>query len=135
VENPANRQKIAEIPRGGAADVDRAVQAASRAFPSWSKVPPRERGRMLLRIAEAMDARIEELARLIALETGNALRTQARAEARLSADIFRYFGGLAGELKGETIPLGERVLSYTRREPRVSSARSFRGTRRCCWAR
>ncbi len=72
---------------------------------------------MLLRIAEAMDARIEELARLIALETGNALRTQARAEARLSADIFRYFGGLAGELKGETIPLGEHVLSYTRREP------------------
>ena len=117
VENPANRQKIAEIPRGAAADVDRAVQAASRAFPSWSKVPPRERGRLLLRIAEALEARGEELARLIALETGNALRTQARAEARLSADIFRYFGGLAGELKGETIPLGEHVLSYTRREP------------------
>jgi acyl-CoA reductase-like NAD-dependent aldehyde dehydrogenase len=43
--------------------------------------------------------------------------TQARPEARLAADIFRYFGGLAGELKGETIPLGEQVLSYTRREP------------------
>jgi acyl-CoA reductase-like NAD-dependent aldehyde dehydrogenase len=117
VENPANRQNIAQIPRGAAADVDHAVQAAARAFPSWSKVPPRERGRILLRIAEAMEARGEELARLIALETGNALRTQARAEARLSADIFRYFGGLAGELKGETIPLGENVLSYTRREP------------------
>ena len=47
----------------------------------------------------------------------NALRTQARPEARLAADIFRYFGGLAGELKGETIPLGEHMLSYTRREP------------------
>src|ERR1700735_539982 len=109
VENPANRQKIAEIPRGAAADVDRAVQAASRAFPSWSKVPPRDRGRLLLRIAEAWEARGEELARLIALETGNALRTQARAEARLSADIFRYFGGLAGELKGEKIALGVHV--------------------------
>jgi acyl-CoA reductase-like NAD-dependent aldehyde dehydrogenase len=117
VENPANRQTIAQIPRGGAADVERAVQAAARAFPAWSKVPPRDRGRMLLGIAEAMEARSEELARLIALETGNALRTQARGEARLSADIFRYFGGLAGELKGETIPLGEHVLSYTRREP------------------
>jgi acyl-CoA reductase-like NAD-dependent aldehyde dehydrogenase len=117
VENPAKRQLIADIPRGSAADVDHAVQVAARVFPEWSKVPPRERGRMLLRIADALEARSEELGRTIALETGNALRTQARPEARLSADIFRYFGGLAGELKGETIPLGEQVLSYTRREP------------------
>jgi acyl-CoA reductase-like NAD-dependent aldehyde dehydrogenase len=117
VENPAKRQPIAEIPRANAADADRAVEAAARAFPAWSRMAPRERGRLLSRIAEALEARAEELARMIALETGNALRTQARGEARLSADIFRYFGGLAGELKGETIPLGERVLSYTRREP------------------
>jgi betaine-aldehyde dehydrogenase len=117
VENPAKRRKIAHIPRGGPVDVDRAVQAATQAFPKWSKVPPRDRGRLLLRIAEALEARGEKLAHTIALETGNALRTQARPEARLSADIFRYFGGLAGELKGETIPLGEHVLSYTRREP------------------
>ncbi len=117
VENPANRRAIADIPRGNAADVDRAVQAATQAFPAWSKVAPRERGRLLLRIADAMEAAAEDMGRTIALETGNALRTQARPEARLSADIFRYFGGLAGELKGETIPLGEHVLSYTRREP------------------
>lgn len=117
VENPAKRTPIANIPRGGAADVERAVQAAKKAFPAWSKTAPRQRGRMLLRIAEAMEAAIEEMARTIAEETGNAIRTQARGEATLSADIFRYFGGLAGELKGETIPLGEHVLSYTRREP------------------
>jgi betaine-aldehyde dehydrogenase len=117
VENPAKRVSIGQTPRGDAADVDRAVQAAAQAFPAWSKIPPRQRGRLLLRIAEALEARAEELARIIALETGNALRTQARPEATLSADIFRYFGGLAGELKGETIPLGEQVLSYTRREP------------------
>jgi acyl-CoA reductase-like NAD-dependent aldehyde dehydrogenase len=64
-----------------------------------------------------MEARIEDLAKIIAEETGNAIRTQARGEATLTADIFRYFAGLAGELKGETIPLGEHVLSYTRREP------------------
>jgi acyl-CoA reductase-like NAD-dependent aldehyde dehydrogenase len=113
VENPAKRQPIAAIPRGDAADVYGAVEAAARAFPGWSKVVPRDRGRLLLRIAEAMEARAQEIAHTIALETGNALRTQAR----LSADIFRYFGGLASELKGETIPLGEHVLSYTRREP------------------
>jgi acyl-CoA reductase-like NAD-dependent aldehyde dehydrogenase len=117
VENPAKRLPIADIPRGAAEDVDRAVRAAQKAFPGWSKVPPRQRGRMLSRIAEAMESRIEAMARLIALETGNALRTQARGEATLAADIFRYFGGLAGELKGETIPLGEHILSYTRREP------------------
>ena len=90
---------------------------------------------MLLRIAEAMDARIEELARLIALGTGNALRTQARAEARLSADIFRYFGGLAGELRAKRSRWAS-MSSATRDASRwVSSARSFRGTRRCCWAR
>jgi betaine-aldehyde dehydrogenase len=117
VENPGKRRPIADIPRGDHADVNGAVEAASRAFPAWSKVAPRDRGRLLLRIAEAMEARVEEMARTIALETGNAIRTQARGEARLSADIFRYFGGLASELKGETIPLGEHVLSYTRREP------------------
>jgi acyl-CoA reductase-like NAD-dependent aldehyde dehydrogenase len=117
VENPARRTAIAAIPRGDKADVDRAVQAAHKAFPGWSKIPPRQRGRLLLRIAEVLETRIEELARIIAEETGNALRTQARPEATLTADIFRYFGGLAGELKGETIPLGENVLSYTRREP------------------
>jgi acyl-CoA reductase-like NAD-dependent aldehyde dehydrogenase len=117
VENPGKRERIADIPRGGAADVVRAVEAATRAFPTWSRMPPRERGRLLLRIAETLEARCEELARTIALETGNALRTQARPEAALASDIFRYFGGLAGELKGETIPLGEHVLSYTRREP------------------
>jgi betaine-aldehyde dehydrogenase len=117
IENPAKRTAIAEVPRAGAADVEAAVAAAERAFPSWKNMVPRERGKLLLKIAEAIEARAEELARTIAVETGNALRTQARGEAKLTADIFRYFGGLASELKGETVPLGEHVLSYTRREP------------------
>src|SRR6266550_1103697 len=104
VESPGNRQIIASIPRGGADDVGRAVQAASKAFASWSRVIPRERGRMLQKIADAVEAQVEELARIVAEDKG-------------AADILRYFGGLASELKGETIPLGEHVLSYTRREP------------------
>jgi hypothetical protein len=93
VENPAKRCPIAEVPRGDTADVNGAVEAAARAFTAWSKVAPRDRGRMLLRIAEMLETRSEELARTVALETGNALRTQARPEVRLTADIFRYFGG------------------------------------------
>jgi acyl-CoA reductase-like NAD-dependent aldehyde dehydrogenase len=117
VENPARRAPIAEVPRGNAADVERAVAAGAKAYAEWRKVVPRERGKALLRIAEALQARTEELARTIALETDNALRTQAHGEANSTADIFRYFGGLASEFKGETLPLGEHVLSYTRREP------------------
>ncbi|MPZ32553.1 MAG: aldehyde dehydrogenase family protein [Rhodospirillales bacterium] len=117
VENPAKRKSVAEVPRGNAADVERAVAAATKAYAEWRKVPPRERGKALLKIAEALQARAEEIARTISLETGNALRTLARGEANITADIFRYFGGLGSELKGETIPLGEHVLSYTRREP------------------
>jgi len=117
VENPGNRTTLGHVPRGDAEDVDRAARAAATAFESWSKVTPRDRGRMLLKIAEDIETRTEEAARLIAAETGNALRTQARPEAALAADIFRYFGGLASELKGETLPLGEQVLSYSRREP------------------
>ena len=117
VECPGNRQIIASVPRGGAEDVDRAVAGASKAFMSWSRVIPRERGRMLQKIADAVEARVEELANIVAAETGNAIRTQARPEAKGAVDILRYFGGLASELKGETIPLGEHVLSYTRREP------------------
>ena len=117
VENPATRQTLCRIPRGAGDDVERAVQAAARAFASWRRIAARERGKQLLRIAELIERDIEGIARTIALETGNALRTQARPEALAAADIFRYFGGLAGELKGETIPVGESMLSYTRREP------------------
>jgi acyl-CoA reductase-like NAD-dependent aldehyde dehydrogenase len=117
VENPARKQVIARVPRGSAPDVNKAVAAAAAAFKPWSATIPRERGRLLLRIADALERRLEGLARIIATETGNALRPQARPEARGAADVFRYFGGLASELKGETIPLGEHLLSYSRREP------------------
>ena len=112
VEDPAHRRPIAEVPRGRAEDVARAVKSAADAFPAWSRVVPRERGRLLARIADALEVRVEELARTIALETGNALRTQARPEAKTTVDILRYFGGLGGELKGETIPFGEHLPNW-----------------------
>ena len=117
VENPANRRTIGLVPRGGAEDVDRAVQAAAKAYPAWSRTNPGVRGRMLVQIGDALEARGEEIARLIALETGNALRTQARPEGHGVANTFRSFGGLGGELKGEVVPVGEQFLSYSRREP------------------
>ena len=118
VENPASRDSvIAEVPRAMSEDVDRAVKAAAKAFDAWKKVASRERGKLMMKIADEIEAQAEEIARTTATETGNAIRTQSRPEANLTADVFRYIGGVAGEIKGETVPMGENVLCYTRREP------------------
>jgi betaine-aldehyde dehydrogenase len=118
VENPSRKgSKVGEVPRAKAMDVDRAVRAAARAFEEWKQVSSRQRGKLIMKIGEAIEVKANEIARITALETGNAIRTQSRPEAMLAADIFRFFGGVAGEIKGETIPLGEHLLSYSRREP------------------
>jgi betaine-aldehyde dehydrogenase len=117
VENPSRRAVLATVPRGGATDVDRAVAAAAAAFDPWRALPAGERGVLLTRIADGLAARGEELARTIAAETGNAIRTQARGEAAMAADVLRYFGGVASEQKGEVLPLGDGMLSYSVREP------------------
>lgn len=117
VESPRNRTIIGRAPRGGAEDIDRAVKAAARAFPGWRDTPPRQRGAALQRIADVLEPQVERVARLISEENGNALRTQSRGEVKFVVDTFRYFGGLASETKGETIPLSVGVLDYSRREP------------------
>jgi acyl-CoA reductase-like NAD-dependent aldehyde dehydrogenase len=117
VENPADLAIIGEVPRCGALDVEQAVQAAQLAFPGWSAVPARERGRMLAKVADLLEAESEQLARLLCLETGNAFSTQARPEVGVMVDVFRFFAGLAGELKGRTVPWPGNVLCYTTRDP------------------
>ena len=118
VETPARRGEIiAEVPRAGAADVDRAVRAAAAAFETWRATHWKERSRALYKIADAVEARTEELARTVSMETGNAIRTISRPEVKGVVDVFRYFAGVASELKGETVPVGPGMLSYTLREP------------------
>lgn len=118
VENPAMRGSIiAEVPRANAVDVDLAVNAAYEAFKEWRKVPARERGKLLWDIANILEENFEDLARTIATETGNAIRTQARGEAKGAIEVLRYFGGVASELKGETMPLDNNSFAYTQREP------------------
>ncbi|GAA3678761.1 aldehyde dehydrogenase family protein [Nocardioides ginsengisoli] len=108
---------LAQVPSGDKEDVDRAVRAARAAFPAWRDQHFTGRQRVLLTIADAIDARAEDLAQITAADTGNALRTQARPEAKTLADLFRYFGGVAGEVKGTTLPAGSSQLQYTRQEP------------------
>lgn len=118
VKNPSRRGSvIARVPAGGLEDVDRAVTAARRAFPGWRSLHFTERARALSRIADDIEARSEDFARLTALDTGNALRTQARPEVTNLVALFRYFAGVAGEVKGTTLPAGDGQLQYTRLEP------------------
>lgn len=108
---------IATVPRGKEADADRAVEAAAKAFPGWAALHFKERQKLILKAADALEAKVEDLAQLTALDTGNALRTQARPEAQTLVDLFRYMGGIAGEAKGVVLPAGDDQLQYTRREP------------------
>ncbi len=77
----------------------------------------KDRQKALLKIADALEEAAEELALLTAADTGNALRTQARPESQTLVNLFRYFGGVAGEFKGTVLPAGDDQLQYTRREP------------------
>ncbi|MFC3242054.1 aldehyde dehydrogenase family protein [Gordonia humi] len=118
ITNPARRgEVIARVPRAGQEDVDRAVASSRRAFEAWRDVHFTVRARALLKIADAIDERAEDLALITAQDTGNALRTQARPEVATLASLFRYFGGVAGEVKGNTLPAGADQLQYTRQEP------------------
>ena len=117
IVNPATGFEVARAAEGDAADVEAAVQDADRAQKAWAKVPARKRGAMVGACAALLRDHVEELARLIALETGKALRTESRVEAQVVADIFEFYAGLGGELKGETVPFAPNVLSVTVREP------------------
>ncbi len=117
VVNPATGIEVARAALGDAADVDAAVQDAARAQKEWAKMPSRKRGALVAKCAVVIREHVEELARLIALETGKALRTESRVEANTVADVLEFFGGLGSELKGESVPFAPGVLSVTVREP------------------
>jgi acyl-CoA reductase-like NAD-dependent aldehyde dehydrogenase len=116
--NPATGEKLYEVPRGNANDIDQAVQAAKRAFesPEWKGISPAERGRMLHSAAQIIRAKKEELASLEMYDTGKPL-SLAMIEVEIGARYFEFYSGAADKILGETIPLGEDVLDFTRREP------------------
>src|SRR5260221_3901833 len=105
VINPATGAAIAEAAEGDAADVDLAVTAAQKAQKAWAKTASRERGRLVGECGRLLNQHSEELGRLIALETGKALRTESRIEASVVADIFTFYGGLRSPLHGANPPL------------------------------
>jgi acyl-CoA reductase-like NAD-dependent aldehyde dehydrogenase len=117
VVNPATGLEIGAAPSSDAADIAFAVEAAHRAQHAWAAVPARKRGALLAECARLLGAHVEELGRLVALETGKALRTESRVEASVVADALQFYGGLGSELKGESVPFSPEMLTVTTREP------------------
>ncbi len=114
--NPASGEVLTSAPMADRDDVDAAVNAAQSAFEGWAATPPVERGRMLRRAANVLREHAQELAMLDALNTGNPV-SMLSMDALVAADGIEYFAGLATEIKGETIPMGDGNLNYTVREP------------------
>jgi betaine-aldehyde dehydrogenase len=115
--NPHDNTVITDVAMAGRADVDLAVAAAQRAFPAWSRIAAADRGRILLRLADLIEANTEELARLESLDTGHPLKDTRFLDVPRTAGCYRYFGGMADKFQGETIPVEAGFLNYTLREP------------------
>src|SRR3954466_6347613 len=114
---PATGETIAEVPRCGAEDVDRAVEAAQAAAPEWLEKTPKGRCELLHRMADVMEEHAEELAQLESVNVGKPLMV-SRDEMPFSADNLRFFAGAARVLEGKSA--GEYIEGYTsliRREP------------------
>jgi aldehyde dehydrogenase (NAD+) len=117
--NPSTGEVLTEVAEAGDADVDDAVASAREAFESstWSNLSGRERGRLLYRIADRMEQRADELARLETLDNGKPLREARAFDIAGAIECFRYYAGWADKIEGEVLPIPGPYLNYTRREP------------------
>ncbi|HUH12066.1 MAG TPA: aldehyde dehydrogenase family protein [Longimicrobiales bacterium] len=116
--NPGTGEPLAEVAAAGEAEVDAAVRAAREAYRSdgWRGMDAADRGALLWRIAQKIEERGDELARLETLDNGKPLR-EAQIDVAMVVDTFRYYAGWATKLEGDTLPVRGNVLNYTLREP------------------
>jgi acyl-CoA reductase-like NAD-dependent aldehyde dehydrogenase len=116
--DPATGRPVATFGVAGIEDADAAVAAARRSFDSgsWRRMKPYERGRVMLRIADGLLQRRDELARLLTLDSGKPLR-DAYWEVDCSARFFEFYGGYCDKDQGSQIPLGTGWMDWTVKEP------------------
>ncbi len=115
--NPSTGQPLTRIARGNTADIDNAVAAAQTALDGeWGRITAVERGRILTRIGQLVQTRVEELGEIEAADVGKPL-TQARNDAIALARYMEFYGGAADKVHGETIPYMDGYTVYTLREP------------------
>lgn len=116
VLDPSTGKVIAAVSRGGAEEIDQAVDAANRASRSWSRLSARERAQHLRAVGVALSAHTEELALLESQDTGKPL-TQARADAAVAVQYFEFYANGVEQFFGDVIPSLPDVIAYTRQVP------------------
>jgi acyl-CoA reductase-like NAD-dependent aldehyde dehydrogenase len=117
VLNPHDGTVITRIAAASHLDVDLAVNAARRAFPAWSRAGARERGRLLGKLADAIDADRDMLAVLETADTGCPIGHTRQVDVPRTAACFRYFADMADRLDGRVVPLETGFLNYVQRAP------------------
>jgi aldehyde dehydrogenase (NAD+) len=116
--NPATGAPLAEVAEADKADIDKAVNAARRAFEGkWSKMSARDRGRLLFKLALLIEERAKHLAELETADNGKPIRESLYVDLPQVAENFEYFAGWATKIEGETIPVPGKMFNYTLREP------------------
>src|ERR1039458_7358663 len=117
--NPATGEVMAEVAGGDHEDIARAVKAARAAFETgpWPKMTASQRGRLIWKLGDLLEERVEEFAQIESLDNGKPLSAARVAEVPLAVDLFRYMAGWATKIEGNTIPFSPRHFAYTRREP------------------
>ena len=117
--NPANEEKIAVFPKASSEDLERAIQAARRAYDEgeWPRMSLPERASFLVKIAHIIRESAYEIARLETSDTGKTLKQTTFIDIPVAANAYEYFAGAASEVKGETITVPAPAMSYTLREP------------------
>src|SRR6202795_5333098 len=119
--NPATGEVLTQVAEASAADVDRAVEAARRAFDgkggSWRKMPASERGRLIWRLADPVEKHTDELAELETLDNGKPIFESRNVDMPMVVDVLRYYAGWATKIHGDTINTLETAFTYTLREP------------------
>ncbi|MEM1129655.1 MAG: aldehyde dehydrogenase family protein, partial [Pseudomonadota bacterium] len=107
VFNPADGKKIAEVPEGGPEDVDDAVRAARAAFESgpWARMSPVDRGKIVWRLGDLIEAHSEELAQLESLDNGKPITASRGVDLDFGVELLRYMGGWATKILGNSVPV------------------------------
>src|SRR5712692_5690081 len=123
--NPATGEVLAQVAEGDREDIEQAVRAARQAFDHgpWRRMTASERGRVIWKLADLLEANTEEFAYLESLDNGKPLGIARAADVPLAVDLFRYMAGWTTKIEGNTIPIsvpytpGAKYLAYTLREP------------------
>jgi len=118
VEDPARAERVTTVAEANAEDIDRAVKAARSAFEGeWRDTTPRQRGRLLWKLSQRLEERVDEFARVETLHNGKPL-FESRIDMAMTIQTFEYYAGWTTKIEGETIPVSvPHQLNYTLREP------------------